>query len=92
MLQRERDRNGDLRGSQIGTSLLTEAAVLDIRKRWRRGDRWHRPTMTEVLAKEHGVTQATILQIVQGRSWKHVTVADEKSHTGDGVTFSVERK
>ncbi len=52
------------RGERSGAAKLTEKQVLEIRSR--RAD--HQPT----IAQEFGVTQQTISDIIQRRSWKHI--------------------
>lgn len=59
-----RDRHA--RGSRSGTSKLTEAQVVDIRRRAAAGE------LHRVLATEYGVSRPTITQIVSGRTWRHV--------------------
>lgn len=60
-------RDGQLcRGSQVGTSKLTELQVLEIRARVAAG------ASGRSLAKEYGVKQPTISDIIRRRQWKHI--------------------
>ena len=56
-----------LKGEQIGTSLLTSEKVLEIRNKFK-----PRKYTRKQLAKEFGVTEATIADIVRRKSWKHI--------------------
>ena len=55
------------RGSEVGTSILTESEVREIRQRFK-------PNICtrKMLAEEYGVAPATIKGIVLRRTWKHV--------------------
>jgi hypothetical protein len=55
-----------MRGEAHGMAKLTEAAVRDIRARYASGER------TIVMADEYDVTQASILNVINFRTWKHV--------------------
>lgn len=61
----ERKRNS--RGERVPTHKLTEDDVRDIRRRYRAGE------LKAQLARDFGVWQKTIDNVVSGRSWKHVT-------------------
>ena len=56
-----------LKGSEIGTSILTEKDVLEIRARFS-----PKKVTRKMLAEEYGVAPATIKGIVLRRSWKHI--------------------
>lgn len=55
-----------VQGEAHGMSKLTEAAVRDIRARYAAGER------TIVMGAEYNVTQASILNAINRRTWKHV--------------------
>jgi hypothetical protein len=55
------------KGERPTCTKLTEADVLAIRERYRRGGVSHRQ-----LAKEYGVAHAQIGNLLRGTSWKHV--------------------
>lgn len=55
-----------LRGSQVGTSKLTETQVSEIKARHRTGE------FQNSLARSFGVSKRTINLIVTDRAWKHV--------------------
>lgn len=58
-----------LKGSQIGTALLKELQVKEIREKFK-----PRKYTRKMLAKEYNVTEACIADIVRGKSWKHLCV------------------
>lgn len=58
------------RGSRQGSSKLTEAAVLDIRRRYIRAP--NRKTNAKDLASEYGVTPNLINIIVRRKAWAHL--------------------
>lgn len=58
------------RGERNGTSALTDDQVLRIRARYVPGRVKQRD-----LAREFGVTQATVGRVVRGELWRHVTAA-----------------
>jgi hypothetical protein len=58
-----------IKGSQIGTSLLKEFQVIEIRNKFK-----PRKYTRKMLAKEYNVTEACIADIVRGKSWKHLCV------------------
>lgn len=63
----QKGRGADTRGERNGKSLLTEAHVSEIRRRYRAGG------LTQYdLMKEYGVSQPTISAIIVGRLWRHV--------------------
>lgn len=64
-------RSARLRGSLAGTAKLTEAAVLDIRVRYKPGSRHVRGNAKE-LAAEHGVTKEQIYRIAKRSVWTHI--------------------
>lgn len=64
-------RDGSLaRGERQGNAKLTEADVLEIRRRFAAGEM--QPTLGEVF----GVSSRTISKIVRGRRWHHVAGSD----------------
>lgn len=65
MVERGRDRKA--RGEESGTAVLNEAAVLDIRARWERGE--SQPHIAEMYA----VGTHTVRAVINGWTWKHVT-------------------
>lgn len=54
-------------GSDNGNSVLTKKEVLEIRKKYAKGNVFKRP-----LAREYGVCQKTITMIVDRITWKHI--------------------
>lgn len=56
-----------VKGSDIGTSILTESQVLEIRSKFK-----PRVYTREMLGKEYGVAAATIKDIVLRKSWNHI--------------------
>ena len=66
MWAKGRGHASQLRGSQIGTSKLTESQVSEIKARHRTGE------FQNALARSFGVSKRTINLIVTTRSWKHV--------------------
>ena len=53
-------------GEKHPKAKLTEANVLEIRRRWAQGDRQVR------MAAEYGVNQSQISRIVNGEHWSHL--------------------
>lgn len=64
-------RNG-VPGEQHYAARLTDALVLELRRKWRNGER-----ICEI-AREHGLTQIHVSMIVHERIWKHL-ISDEES-------------
>ena len=60
-----RHRTPSLKGSAHGEAKLTDAAVLDIRARYRRGNGL-------ALAAEYGVSPSLISLIVRRKAWTHI--------------------
>lgn len=54
------------RGERVHTAKLTEAQVLEIRERYAGGEK------QVPLAREYGLTQASISAIILRKSWKHI--------------------
>ena len=78
MMDKGRNETGDkhyskrtpykvLRGSQIGTSVLNEKQVMEIRNKFVPYKYSYRK-----LAKEYNVHRATVLRILQYKTWKHI--------------------
>lgn len=59
------------RGEDATNAKLTEAAVADIRARYRKGRRGYGCV---ALAREYGVSHETIRAVVSGETWAHVKV------------------
>jgi hypothetical protein len=57
-------------GQDAAGAKLTDANVIDIRRRYADGG-----VTQDQLAEEHGVCQAHIARIINGRSWRHLEVA-----------------
>ncbi len=57
----------DQKGERAGNAILTEAQVIEIRKRWRDGERGQTS-----MGKEYGVSAPTICAVITRRIWKHV--------------------
>lgn len=68
-----RDRHA--RGSRSGTSKLTESQVVGIRRRAAAGE------LHRALAVDYGVSRTTITQIVNGKTWRHISGEDIDRHT-----------
>lgn len=71
----QRDNNEDkinkdrhVRGERAPIAKLTDAAVVEIRRRYKHGD-----VTQQLLADESGVCLSQICGIVNGKAWKHVT-------------------
>lgn len=64
-----RKRNRHSFGEVNGRSVLTEADVLSIRQEYVPNSKEHG---SNALAKKYGVTQATILQIIHRKTWRHL--------------------
>ncbi len=60
-------RYGNSFGTINGNSKLTDAKVIEIRKRWK----W-RKVFQKDLAMEFGVSRMTIKRVLHGKCWKHV--------------------
>lgn len=61
-------RHGTMqRGSKNGRAKLDEALVVELRRRYRKGD-----ITVERLAKEYGVSAAVANHATSGRTWRHV--------------------
>lgn len=62
-------------GEANGAAKLTKEQALSIRSRYRRclGGRGFHAGSAQVLSREYQVTPATILNIVRGKNWKHLT-------------------
>lgn len=58
------------RGARHGNAKLTEADVLDIRRRYQRSG--HKSSNALALAAEFGIARNYVLMIVSGRSWRHI--------------------
>lgn len=58
-----------LKGSEIGTALLKEDQVIQIKTKFK-----PRIYTRKMLAKEFNVTEACIADIIRGKSWKHICV------------------
>ena len=64
----KRKPNSYVKGTNHGGALLTEKQVKEIRHKY-----IPKVYSQFKLADEYGVTRSTIQQIVEGRTWKHVT-------------------
>jgi hypothetical protein len=62
-------RNNVPRGEDTVRAILTEAQVLEIRSRYRYGEKKFGPTY---LARTYGVGITTIRSIIRRRTWKHL--------------------
>lgn len=62
---------GMINGENNGQSKLTEEAVKDIRKRYRRGNRYHVGNTRE-LAHIYGIRPDYVFKIYSRKVWKHV--------------------
>jgi hypothetical protein len=58
-------------GETNGNAVLTEAQVLDIRRRFQRGRPYH-PGNVQQLAEEFGVLPSSIRNVISRRTWKHI--------------------
>lgn len=64
---KSRGRERKALGEDSGTSKLTNAQVLEVKRTYHR-----RRVTQEALGKKFGVDRKTIARITQGRGWKHV--------------------
>ncbi|MEV5930923.1 hypothetical protein ACPCSG_23535 [Streptomyces cellulosae] len=62
-------RKMSARGERNALAKLDAAAVLDIRRRYVRGSRWHNRGNRAALAAEYGVSERTIMDVVRGDTW-----------------------
>lgn len=69
MMAKQRNRSGDVRGDDAGPSKLTEVQVRWVKSTYVHRDRQHGLTP---IAKALGVDKCTILDIIKGRTWRHV--------------------
>lgn len=69
MMAKRRNRSGEVRGDDAGPSKLTEVQV-----RWVKSTYVHRDRQFGLtpIAKTLGVDKSTILDIIKGRTWRHV--------------------
>jgi hypothetical protein len=75
--QADRLKHGtDCRGEKNAIAKLTEADVIEIRRRRLGGERG------AVLAREYGVSQSTIAAIKTGQNWRWLSGADLSSEEG----------
>lgn len=65
MISKGRDRKAV--GSRTGNARLTEAKVVDIRRRHRK-----RVVTAQMLADEHGVSVEAVEKVLQRQTWRHV--------------------
>jgi hypothetical protein len=63
----QKNRNTRLRGERNGRAMLTLQQVLEIRSRYKF---YCRKNGSRAMAEEFGVTGATIMNIVNGKTWK----------------------
>jgi hypothetical protein len=71
----DRDRKGrnvNYRGSQHGSSILTEEQAKEALKLRRPGKKRAKKGEVKKLAEEFGVSKSTISMIVMGNNWKHL--------------------
>lgn len=66
MVNKGRDRNGNTCGEAVGTAILTNVQVREIKRRLAKGIRGSE------LAREFGVSQAIISRIKLGRAWRNI--------------------
>lgn len=69
MTRKGRARRGSLRGESASTAKVTEAIVIDIMERTRRG-----ATRAE-LGRRFGLSVSAVSRIVLGQNWKHITAS-----------------
>lgn len=67
-MQQKIDAGRSNRGERHGHAKLTEAAVLDIRKRYRR----YEQGLIKALAAEYNVSPKTVQDAATGRTWTHI--------------------
>lgn len=60
-------RKAVLRGEKHGMARLTEVQVREIRRRYKRYDR---TSSAAVLAREFGISQQSVADMLRGKSWK----------------------
>ena len=66
-IERKKNRGADHKGEKHGRHKLTEAQVVEIREKY-----IPRKYSTRRLAKEYGVSQPVVHDIVKYISWKHI--------------------
>lgn len=86
MHRKGRWNNNPLWGVQIGTAKLTEQEVLDIRRRYQD----HEANQYE-LAKQYGISQRTINQIVHKYTWKTAGQIRAPRISADPTMWQVDR-
>jgi hypothetical protein len=69
------------RGERSGTSKLTDAIVLECRRRHASGESGRK------LAKEHGITSANMSAALRGQTWGHLGAADAPQLTDNAETI-----
>jgi len=60
-------KNRQAKGEVCGASKLTEAQVLEIRKKYKEGNYTH-----NAIATEYNITRANISYIIRRNTWKHI--------------------
>lgn len=77
---RDRDRKGrkaSMRGDKNPRTTLTEEDVLCIRREYRKGVNQNNTGNRTQLALRYGVSNATINQVIAGRTWAHLPLHPE---------------
>lgn len=59
-----------LAGEQVPSATLTEAEVIDLRRRSAAGERW------VAVARDMGISKSAACHVVKGRSWSHLDVPE----------------
>lgn len=60
-------------------AILTEARVMTIRSQYAQGN-----ISQSALAKQHGISQASVGLLITGRTWKHLPLVPYPKRTGRG--------
>lgn len=61
------------RGSSASLAKLTEADVLEIRKKYATVEKYSQNGLVRQWARQHGVNESTIYYAISGRSWWHIS-------------------
>ena len=75
-----RENPGIYQGARNPMAKLNDTQVLEIRTKYGTGT-----TSSEILGREYGVSGATILQVVRGEKWKHISDERVTNYPGQGM-------
>lgn len=66
------NRNRGVKGERNGRCKLTEKDVLEIRTKYKKGNKWHPGYSAYTLAKEYNVHPSEIWVIINRKNWKDI--------------------